>query len=585
MEKTLGCFGSKDKNRHNLKDTKNNNDYNDLITFNKVLNKRQLCDLELLLNGAFSPLNGFLCQKDYECVLDYMRLNDGSLWTMPIVLPFSEKEKSEIELNYIKVINLCDLENRIVAKMDVEDIYFPDIEKEAEKVFGVCDDNHPYIKIMLQSKGSYYIGGKVEAVNPIIHFDFSDIRLTPSETKKYIKDNHWEKVLAFQTRNPMHRSHFELTKYALNIAGKDTKLMLHPVVGVTQECDVDYFTRVKCYKKLLKYYPENTAFVSLLPLSMRMAGPREAVWHAQIRKNYGATHFVIGRDHAGPSYKKKDGNSFFGPYDAQDLIMQHKGEIGIEIITSKLIVYAEPNDISDHISIYGPIDEIDKEKYTVKTISGTQQRVMLKNGDEIPSWFSFPDVITELKKKYKPLHKRGLCIYFVGLSGSGKSTIAKGLRAKLLESNQERDITIMDGDIVRRNLTKGLGFTKDDRSTNVRRIGFVCSEISKHGGISLAANIAPYAGDRIHNRKLINEKGGIYIEVFVDTDLSDCEERDCKGLYKLARAGVIKQFTGISDPFETPENPEIILKNNNSASVTENVEIVYNYLLDNKYTF
>jgi len=584
MEKKLGCFGNKkNKNIHYSKDLEKNNNFNNLINFNKVLNKRQLCDLELLLNGAFSPLNGFLCQKDYECVLDYMRLNDGSLWTMPIVLPFSEKEKSEIELNNIKVINLCDLENRIVAKMDVEDIYLPDIEKEAEKIFGVCDDNHPYIKIMLQSKGHYYIGGKVESVNPIIHFDFSDIRLTPFETKKYIKENNWKKVLAFQTRNPMHRSHFELTKYALNIAGKDTKLMLHPVVGVTQECDVDYFTRVKCYKKLLKYYPENTAFVSLLPLSMRMAGPREAVWHAQIRKNYGATHFVIGRDHAGPSYKKKDGDSFFGPYDAQDLIMQHKEEIGIEIITSKLIVYAEPNDNSE--PIYSPIDNIDKEKYTIKTISGTQQREMLKNGDEIPSWFSFPDVIKELKAKYKPLHKRGLCIYFVGLSGSGKSTIAKGLQAKLLESDQERNITIMDGDIVRRNLSKGLGFSKEDRSTNVRRIGFVCSEISKHGGISIAANIAPYLDDRIYNRKMVNEKGGIYIEVFVDTDLSDCEERDCKGLYKLARAGVIKQFTGINDPFDIPENPEIILKNNNSKSVMENVNIVYKYLLDNKYTF
>jgi sulfate adenylyltransferase len=364
--------------------------------------------------------------------------------------------------------------------------------------------------------------------------------------------------VGFQTRNPMHRSHFELTKYALEKCGKDARLILMPVVGITQSCDVDYHVRTRCYKKLLPYY-EGKAELVLIPLSMRMAGPREAVLHAIIRKNYGCTHFIVGRDHAGPSYKKKDGTDFYGPYDAHALVEKYKADIGIEIVLSQMIVYVE------NLEKYLPMNEVrvggvggdggDK----VLNISGTEQRRLLKTGAEIPAWFSFPEIVEELRLEYRMLNKRGLCIYLTGLSGSGKSTVANFLMEKIMENEKERKITMLDADVVRTNLSKGLGFSREDRSTNVRRIGYVCSEIVKHGGIAIVANIAPYEDDRKYNREMIEGAGGTYVECFIDTTLEKCEERDVKGLYALARKGIIKEFTGISDPYERPVNAEIVI--------------------------
>lgn len=553
-----------------------------------VLNDRELCDLELLLNGGFSPLDGFLKQNDYKSVLDNLRLESGELWSMPIVLAKKNQEFSEGE-----TIHLCNSENLPIAKMFLESIYQPDLDYECQSVFGSSDTNHPYIKIIKDREGLVYLGGKVEKVHGVPHFDFEELRLTPSQTKDFFKENGWDTVVGFQTRNPMHKSHYFLSKYALEQTGiEDAKVLIHPVVGVTQSCDIDYHTRVRCYKKIMKKYEPNTAKLSLLPLSMRMAGPREAVWHALIRKNYGCSHFVVGRDHAGPSFKKENGEDFFGPYDAQELLMKHAKEIGIGVITSKLIVYATPKKSENCLGfskyyqksgdsmdngIYSPIDNLDKEKYDIHTISGTQQRKMLRDGDPIPEWFSFPEVVNELTKGFVPKNRKGLSIYLVGLSGSGKTTIAKALHAKLLELESYRKITLLDGDVIRQNLSKGLKFTREDRSTNVKRIGYVASEVVKHGGIVLSANIAPYQDDRDFNRELI-EAHGKYIEIFVNTSLEECERRDVKGLYKKARQGIIPQFTGISDPFEEPKNPEIVLDGDSNVSLGENVNTIISYL-------
>ena len=546
------------------------------------LNNRQSCDLELLLNGGFSPLKGFMTKNDYENCLKNMRLKDGSLWPMPIVLPINQDDVNKLK-HYDTVI-LKDLTGLNLAEMDItheDSIYKYDIEKECEAIFGVYDDNHPYVKIMkeLFDKGYvYYCGGDVKKIRDVPHYDFEADRLTPAQTKKFFDENGWNKIVGFQTRNPMHRSHYELTTYALDKAGEDAKLLLHPVVGVTQDCDVDYYTRVKCYQEILQYYPENKVKLSLLPLSMRMAGPREAVWHAIIRKNHGCTHFVVGRDHAGPSYKRKDGKDFYGPYEAQELLLSVAEEIGIQVIISKLIVYAINKETNE--SLYTPIDMIDQEKYEIKKLSGTQQREMLNNGTVLPEWFTFPSVYKQLINEYRPLNERGLCLYFVGLSGSGKSTIGNAIISKLSEIVSNKKITYLDGDIVRKNLSKGLGFCKEDRSTNVRRIGFVASQVVRHGGIAVVANIAPYLEDRKHNQQIISKEGNM-VQIWVDTPISKCEERDVKGLYKLAREGKIKEFTGISDPFETPNDSDLVI--DGTKDINTLVSEVLEFIKGKKY--
>jgi sulfate adenylyltransferase len=538
------------------------------------LSQRLMCDLELLLIGAFAPLEGFLTEKDYKSVVSKMRLSTGELWPMPIVLPINGKTKEKIK--HEESVVLTDSYGRHIARLTVQDIYKPNIERECVKVYGADDMNHPYVQVVRgygDKNDVWYVGGRVECISMPPHYDFEDIRLTPDQTKIFFAENGWDTVVGFQTRNPMHKSHYELTKYALSQTGDDNaKVLIHPIVGVTQECDVDYYTRVKCYKLILKQYPENTAKLSLLPLSMRMAGPREAMWHALIRKNYGCTHFVVGRDHAGPSSKRADGQPFYDPYAAHELLEEHGEEIGIQIIKSKMIVYVE--DLQE----YRAIDQVPKGMKTL-AISGTEQRRRLRAGEEIPEWFTYPEIVTQLRESIVPMNKRGFCIYFVGLSGAGKTTLSNAVRAKLLERT-DRPVTVLDGDIVRKNLSKGLGFSKEDRSTNVRRIGYVASEVVKHRGIALCANIAPYKEDRDFNRKIISKQGG-YIEVFMDTPLDICERRDVKGLYKKAREGIIKQFTGISDPFEEPDDSEIVI--NDYQDLHKNIDVIINKLVELGY--
>jgi sulfate adenylyltransferase len=510
-----------------------------------ILDEKTICDLECLLDGYFEPVNSFMNKKQWKSVCENLHLDSGEFFPLPIMLAVS---KEILEKKECPKLILCDSTNYPLAELHVTNFFKPDIDWECEKTLGTNDLNHPYVKYKHSHKDKFNKNVNLKKINDIRHYDFNKLRLKPSDTKKIFEGI--KTVVGFQTRNPLHRAHYELTKYALSKTGdNDAKLFINPVVGETQSVDIDYHIRVNCYKELLNEYQNTDVTLGLLPLAMRMAGPREACLHALIRKNYGCTHFVVGRDHAGPSFKTKEGNSFYGPYEAQDLFVKYADEIGIKPIFSKMIVYNKTK------GIYQPIDEVDKE-CEVSKLSGTQFREMLQNNKEIPSWFSFKSIIKILQKSVK---KRGICYYFIGLSGSGKTTYTNILKQKLLEKNPSREITILDGDIVRQELSKGLGFSKEDRSTNVQRIGYVASEIVKHGGIVICANIAPYDKDRLVNRKKIEDIGGKYIEILVNTPLEICEKRDVKNLYKLARQGIIKQFTGISDPFEYPSNVDYII--------------------------
>jgi sulfate adenylyltransferase len=508
-----------------------------------TLNDRQVCDLEMILNGGFSPLTGFLSEGDYITVLDNMRLQDGTLWPIPITLDVTKEFSLNIDVS--QEIALKDKEGFIIAVMTVESIWFPDKIKEAEKVLLTTDENHPAVNYLLNESNPVYVGGPVTGLMLPTQYDYKDLRHTPHHVRELFEKNSWDNVVAFQTRNPMHRAHVELTKRAAE--EHDAKILIHPVVGLTKPGDVDHYTRVRCYKYVLKKYPESSAMLSLLPLAMRMAGPREALWHAIIRKNYGCNMFIVGRDHASPG-AGKDGQPFYGPYDAQDLLKEHEEELGIKMVPFQLMVYVPAREK------YVPKDEL-TENDEFKMISGTGLRSRLRNDEDIPEWFSYPEVVAELRRFRPALNKRGFTVFFTGLSGSGKSTLANGLMVKLMEDGR-RPVTLLDGDIVRTHLSSELGFSQEHRKLNVRRIGFVASEITKNGGIALCAPIAPYKSDRRFNRELIYPLGG-YIEVYVDTSLEICEERDVKGLYALAREGKLKQFTGIDDPYEIPENPEI----------------------------
>jgi sulfate adenylyltransferase len=509
------------------------------------LTERQLCDIELLLNGAFSPLEGFLDKADYESVVKTMRLTSGVLWPMPITLDVTEEFAADVKAG--DNIALRDLEGVILATLEVSDVWTPDLDAEAEGVYGTTDEKHPAVYYLKHIGNPVYIGGKLTGIERPTHYDFKHLRDTPGEVRDRFEKLGWRKVVAFQTRNPMHRAHQELTLRAAHDV--EANLLIHPVVGMTKPGDVDHFTRVRCYEQILNRYPEQTTMLSLLPLAMRMGGPREALWHAIIRKNYGCTHLIVGRDHAGPGQDSK-GEDFYGPYDAQELLKEHADELDITMVPFQLMVYAENR------AQYIPIDEKTDDDQ-VLNISGTELRRRLQEGLEIPEWFSFPDVVAELRRTHPPRHKQGFTVFFTGLSGSGKSTIANALMVKLMEMGG-RPVSLLDGDIVRKNLSSELGFSKEHRDLNIRRIGYVASEITKNGGIAICAPIAPYAATRRAVREMISSVGG-FIEIHVATSLEVCESRDRKGLYALARAGKIKEFTGISDPYEVPENPEMTI--------------------------
>jgi sulfate adenylyltransferase len=533
-----------------------------------TLTQRQLCDLELILNGGFDPLDGFMDQSNYERVVEEMRLVDGTVWPMPITLDVTEKGLPKIA--NAKEIALRDPEGFVIATLEIAQIWQPNKLNEAQKVYGTTSTDHPGVNYLLNQMGDYYVAGKVTKISMPKHYDFTAYRKTPAELKASFKEKGYKRVVGFQTRNPMHRAHLELTLRAAKQV--DAHLLLNPTVGMTKPGDVDHFTRVKCYQKLLKYYPTDSTTFSLLPLAMRMAGPREALWHAIIRKNHGCTHFIVGRDHAGPG-KDSKGKDFYDPYDAQRLVKAYEDEVGIKMVPFLEVVYVKEDDN------YQPLDEVKPGK-TILNISGTQLRNLLRTGGEIPAWFSFPEVIKELQKVYPPRPQQGFTLFLTGFSGAGKSTIANALAIKLMEL-QHRPITLLDGDLIRTHLSSELGFSQEHRSLNVRRVGFVANEITKNHGIAICAMIAPYEQDRRYNRQLIEARGN-FIEVFISTSIEECEKRDTKGLYALAKDGKIAGFTGINDPYEAPQTAEITIDTAN-YSVDEAVEIILSYLRQEKY--
>ena len=510
------------------------------------LTPRQLCDLELLVNGAFSPLTGFMGRRDYESVRDHMRLADGTLWPIPVTLDVTEEVASRIAAQQPLVLR--DPEGLPLAVLRVSDVWELDPEATAAEVYGTRDRSHPGVGHLFSRKNRFAVGGTVEGLRPAVHYDFPNLRLSPAATRAEIARRGWRHAVAFQTRNPLHRAHFELTRRAME--EHDAGLLLHPVVGMTKPGDVDHFTRVRCYRALLPQYPEGRVVLALLPLAMRMAGPREALWHAIIRRNFGATHFVVGRDHAGPG-SDATGRPFYGPYDAQELVAKHAEEIGVRLVPFENLVYSERSGSYVLESEAGSGE-------TVLSLSGTELRHRLERGLEIPAWFSFPEVERELRRAYPPIESRGLTIFLTGLSGAGKSTLARALLDHLLEIGS-RPVTLLDGDLVRKNLSSELGFSKAHRDLNIRRIGFVAAEITKNRGIAICAPIAPYDEVRKEVRREIEATGGGFALVHVSTPIEVCEQRDAKGLYAKARVGLIPEFTGVSDPYEEPRDADLAI--------------------------
>ena len=508
------------------------------------LSERQLCDLELLLTGAFSPLAGFLGEADYRGVVEAMRLADGTLWPLPVTLDVPEDLAAKLAPG--AELALRDPEGVPLALLEVASLYRPDREHEARQVFGTTDTAHPGVAELLQRTHPVYVGGRVRGLALPRHYDFAALRDTPRSLRQWLQANDWDQVVAFQTRNPIHRAHRELTVRAAAQAG--ARVLLHPVVGRTRPGDIDHATRVRCYQALLPHYPPDSVKLSLLPLAMRMAGPREALLHAIVRRNYGASHFIVGRDHAGPG-NGSDGKPYYGPYAAQELLARHQQELGIRIVPFPAVVYARNRDAHLPLNELRPGDE-------VVDLSGTELRRLLQQGEPIPEWFTYPAVAAILRERHPANAARGLVLFFTGLSGSGKSTLAQALIARFAET-ASRPVTLLDGDVVRKHLSKGLGFSREDRSANVRRIGFVAAEVARHGGIAVCAPIAPYADDRAFARAAVESAGAAFVEVHVATPLAECEARDRKGLYALARAGKLKGFTGIDDPYEEPAQPEL----------------------------
>ena len=506
------------------------------------ISDRAVCDLELLATGGFSPLDRFMSRDDLSSVVENMRTADGTLFPIPITLPVD----SDAGISLDSRIALRDSNNDLLAVMDVEEAYEWDMEEVARRVYGTLDLRHPIVAEMHQW-GSHNVCGRLQVIQLPQRHDFSELRLTPVQTRSALEETGHQNVVAFQTRNPLHRVHEELTKRAA--ASVDGVLLLHPVVGLTRLGDVDHYTRVRTYKALTDlYYEPDRVLLSLLPLAMRMGGPREAVWHAIIRRNFGANHLIVGRDHAGPGVDSR-GEPFYGPYDAQELVEEHAEELGVNAVTFTELVYVPSEDKYEEVSELPPGVE-------TASISGTQVRDdYLNAGRSLPKWFTRPEVAEILADTYPPRHRQGVCVWFTGLSGSGKSTTADVLTSLLMEHG--RQVTVLDGDVVRTNLSKGLGFSKEDRDTNILRIGYVASEIVRHGGIAICAAISPYIATRDAVRGMMGE--GQFVEVFVDTPLDVCESRDSTGMYAMARAGEITGFTGIDDPYEAPPDPELTL--------------------------
>ncbi len=524
------------------------------------ISPRNLCDLELLATGAFSPLDRFMGHKDYERVLEEMRLADGTLFPLPITLTVDKEAYDSLGEEVV----LRDAQNNLIAVMTIEEAFPYDKDKEARLAYGSTDTKHPMVSEMVRW-GNLCISGELKVINLPKYYDFKDLRHTPAEVRARLAEMGNANVVAFQTRNPLHRIHEELTKRAAKAVGGS--LLIHPVVGLTKPGDVDHYTRVRIYKALVeKYYDSKSTMLSLLPLAMRMAGPKEALLHGIIRRNYGANHFIIGRDHAGPG-NDSTGKPFYGPYDAQELFNKYANELQMTAVPFYELVYLPDKDE------YVEGDKVPTGARTL-SISGTQVRDdYLAKGKLLPEWFTRPETARILRQMYPPRHNMGFCVWFTGLSGAGKTATAEVLTTLLLEHGKQ--ITQLDGDVIRTHLSKGLGFSKEDRDTNILRIGYVASELVRQKGVVICAAISPYRATRDECRKMVGSDQ--FVEVYMDTPIEVCESRDIKGLYAKARRGEIKGFTGVDDPYEPPINPEISLK---TVGVTpeENAHLIIKFL-------
>lgn len=514
-----------------------------------TLSERQLCDLELIITGGFSPLEGFMDKADYDSVLDKMRLADGALFPLPVTLDVSKEQVAELGLAEGKRVALRDpRDDTAIAILTIADLYSPDKVREATLAFGANDTAHPAVAYLHNSVKDVYLGGNVQAIVKPQYYDYVELRFTPAELRQYFDKVAWRRIVAFQTRNPMHRAHRELTVRAARQL--QANVLIHPVVGMTKPGDVDHYTRVRVYSSLMPRYPKGMATLALLPLAMRMAGPREALWHAIIRKNFGVSHFIVGRDHAGPG-KNSQGEDFYGPYDAQTLVREHEKELGIQMVPFQMMTYLPDSDE------YCPVDEIPAGARTLN-ISGTELRNRLRSGAPIPEWFSYDSVVKTLRESYPPRTQQGFTIFLTGLHNSGKDQIGRALQVKLNEQGG-RSVSLLLGDTVRNELSSELGFTPEDRHTNIQRIAFVAAELSRAGAAVIAAPIAPYERSRQSAKETVQKTGGSgnFFLVHVATPLEFCEKTDRRGVYAKARRGEIKGFTGVDDAYEAPLSPDL----------------------------
>ncbi len=533
-----------------------------------ALSERQMCDLELIATGAFSPLTGFMVNADYESVLNRMRLQDGAFWPMPICLDVSDLQARRLEAGQSAALR--DPEGFLLAVLHIEDIWEVEREKEARQVFGALDEGHPGVRHLFHATGDHYVGGRLEVIHLPPHYDFQQLRHSPAEIRALCRKLGWERMVGFQTRNPIHRPQFEMTRRAMRDA--EANLLILPTAGITHPGDFDHYTRIRCYREVMKKYPPDTHLLNLLPLAGRMAGPRDALLHAIIAKNYGCTHFIVGPHHANPGLTA-EGEPFYAPEESQETAKAAAEEIGIEILAYPEMVYLPFEDEFRFADAVPPGSQ-------AISFSGFDVRNRIRTGRRIPDWATFPEVVAELQRSYPPPRRQGLTVFFTGLSGAGKSTLARILYSRFLEMG-DRPVTLLDGDIVRRNLSRELNFSREHRDVNVRRIGFVASEITKNRGIAICAPIAPYAATRSEIRSTIEAYGG-FVEVHISTPLEVCEQRDRKGMYAKARAGLIKGFTGVDDPYETPMNPEVRI-DTSTMTPNESVKNVLFFLSEKDY--
>ncbi|NNG12763.1 MAG: bifunctional sulfate adenylyltransferase/adenylylsulfate kinase [Halobacteria archaeon] len=535
-----------------------------------TLGLRQVCDLELLLNGGFSPLRGFMTRTVYDSVIDTLHLPDGTLWSIPITLDIPAARAEQIELG--QKIALRDSEGFMLAVLTVEDMWQPDKQREASEVYGTTSPDHPGVSYLFDQVADTYIGGRLEGIQLPIQFDFETLRDTPQELRHMITKLGWQNVVGFHTCKPMHRLHREITLQAAKAA--QANILIHPAVGMTKPGDLHYYARVHCYQAIRRHYPHNMAMLSLLPAAVRMAGPREVLLNAIIRQNYGCSHMIVGPEHAAPPGVRDDAQRFYPRYASQKLMEKCQDELAIRMVPIREMSYSPEQER------FVSCEELEQQGKEGIHFTDKELKHHLEHNLDIPAWFSYPDVITALRKVYPPRSRKGLTLFFTGLSGSGKSTLAKILYAKFIEDGS-RPVTLLDGDVIRHNLSSELGFSKEHRNINVRRIGFVASEITKNGGIAICAPIAPYTRMRRDVREVI-EQYGAFIEIHVATPLEVCEERDRKGLYEKARKGIIPEFTGISDPYDIPEHPEVRIDTTGKSPIYAAQEIML-YLLREGY--